>query len=266
MKTLVARIVSWSFRVFRIVQGGSRAVFEGFWLGILPESVADITTVASYGEGEQYTSDAWVDSGFQFWEDLAISRYFPAEGKVLVAAAGGGREMIALARAGYRVDGFECSLPMVEAGRKALRERGIDALLEWAPPSAVPQLSEHYDAAIIGWNAWSYIVPAARRQAFLRSIQAYLIEGAPVLISFGMIGSRGGIAEWTPRIANFVLFITFRRGRFDTGVSFPTRPRQDFTEKRVRGELLEAGFAAEAWLRWGPFGATVGRKAGKTGG
>ena len=259
----MARFVLLSFRVFRVIHGGSRALFEGFWLGILPESVADVTTVASYGEGALYTNKAWVDSGFQFWEELAVRRFFPAGGRILVAAAGGGREMIALSRAGYRPDGFECSRPMVEAGRRALWERGIDARLEWAPPSAVPgSLLGRYDAILVGWNAWSYIVPAARRAAFLGSLRPYLIESGTILISFGMLGRSGGAAKWIPRVANYVRLCTLRSGRFDVGVSFPTRMRQDFRARTIETEFAEAGFEVEGWYRWGPFGAVVIRAGG----
>jgi hypothetical protein len=168
--------------------------------------------------------------------------------------------MIALVRMGYRVEGFECSLPMVEAGRTALRLRGMDAPLQWAPPSRLPELTSEFHAAIIGWNAWSYIVPAQRRLEFLRELQTHLVAGAPVLISAGVASEGNGAWRWIALVANLIRRLTFRPGDIEAGMSFPTRPRQDFTRSKLQAEVLKAGLKWEKWYQWGPFGAAVVRK------
>jgi hypothetical protein len=91
--------------------------------------------------------------------------------------------VIALRRAGYLADGFECSRPMVEAGNAALAVRGIDARLRWVPPSSVPDVERLYDASIVGWNGYTYISPRARRISFLRGLIKHLRPGAPILLS-----------------------------------------------------------------------------------
>jgi len=65
-----------SHRLFHIVHAGSQALFERFWLGLLPDSIIDIVSQRSYKSGTEYTDSAYLDSGFQFWEEIAVSRFF----------------------------------------------------------------------------------------------------------------------------------------------------------------------------------------------
>ncbi len=262
LKSLIAALYLAAHRLFHSLDSAARTLFEGFWLGLLPDSVIDIVSERSYGTGSEYTRAAYLDSGLQFWEEIAVTRFFTPGSKVLVAAAGGGREVIALARAGYMAEGFECSAPMVSVGRRALSERGIDSRLEWAPPCQIPdhvRRSEpaSWDAVIIGWNGYTYISPRRRRIAFPRSLRISLRPGSPVLVSGALRSPRSRAAVWTPRIANFFRVLTFRRPEFGTGAGFPGRPRHEFTRGELEQELLEAGFSPVAFWKWGPFCAAV---------
>lgn len=226
-------------------------------MGLLPESVVDIVTEKSYEDSAIYTHSAWLDSGLQFWEEIAVNRFFQPGCRVLVAAAGGGRELIALSRAGYVAEGFECCRPMVAAGQRALAERGIASRLEWAPPCRMSENPGTWDAAIIGWNGYTYISPRARRIGFMASLRRHLRPGAPVLVSVAMRGHNTGQVFWTPRIANAVRILTFRPPVFTTGSCFPGHPRHQFTRRELEAELSEAGCTPAAFWKWGPFGAVV---------
>jgi len=257
LDSLIATFYLLSYRFFHAIHAGVQALFEGFWLGLLPDSVTDIISQRSYKIGSAYTGSAYLDSGFKFWEQIAVSRFFPKGGKVLVAAAGGGRELIALAHAGYIPNGFECCRPMVSAGNQALSERGIDSRIQWVPPCRIPEITGAYDAAIIGWNGYSYISPPQRRIAFMGSLLPYLRPGSPVLVSVAMRTLNSGSATWTPRIANSVRILTFRAPVFTTGGGFPGRPRHQFTRDQLEAELSAAGFLPAAFWAWGAFGAVI---------
>jgi hypothetical protein len=95
---------------------------------------------------------------------------------------------------------------------------------------------------------------------FLSKLASHLEQGAPILVSAGVLTTEHGAARWIPFIANLVRRCTFRKGIFEVGTSFVTRPRQDYSPRTMRRELRECGFAAEHWYRWWPFGAIVGRK------
>jgi hypothetical protein len=256
LESLTATLYLFSHRCFHSIHAGSQALFEGFWMGLLPDAVTDIIAQRSYNEGTEYTNSAYLDSGFQFWEEIAVSRFFPPGAKVLVASAGGGRELIALARAGYTADGFECSRPMVSAGNRALSQRGVPCRLEWAPPCRIPAISQIYDAAIIGWNGYTYISPEERRIGFMKSLLPYLRPSAPVLVS-GAMRTTKGVASLTPRIANLIRALTFRGPAFTTGATFPGRPRHQFAPEQLSAELNAAGYSPAAFWRWGGYGAVV---------
>jgi hypothetical protein len=257
---IAAEGFAWSYRVFRLIHGGIAALFEGFWMGVLPESALDLISEGSYGDGAAYTNARWLDSGLQFWEDLAVRRFFDpetaAQSRICVAAAGGGREVIALARMGFSVDGFDCSRRMVAAGVAALAERKIAAKFEWAAPCDAPPATEIYTGVIVGWNGYTYIAPRERRINFLKKMRARVNPGAPALVSVA-IRTPGRIAQWTARIANVVRVCTFRRPVFEAGTGFQLRPRVEFTRAQLEQEMSEAGFAPQAFYKWGGFGAVV---------
>ena len=258
LKSLTAALYLQAWRIFHLLHSGSQTLFEGFWMGVLPDSVVDIISEKSYVEGNSYTGAAYLDSGLQFWEDIAIKRFFPPGCRVLVGSAGGGREVIALTRAGYTAAGFECCRPMVSAGQRALMERAIESRFEWAPPCQMPKDPGKWDAAIVGWNGYTYISPASRRIAFLKSLRGHLQPGAPVLVSGALRTRNTGQVFWTPRIANAVRRLTFRRAVFTTGTRFPGRPRHEFTRPELEAELRAAGFKPAAFWKWGPFCAMAG--------
>ena len=248
---------SWSYRAFRFLQGGLRALFEGFWMGLLPERAWDLISERSYGAGKEYTNRRWLDSGLMFWEVLLVEQFFRSGARVLVAAAGGGREVIALAVRGFAADGFDCSSSMVAAGVAALAERGIAAKMLWAPPCEVPELNCEYGGVIVGWNGYTYIVPRERRIAFLRKLRALVPEGAPILISVAKRSPSRAVG-WTACVANAVRICTGREPIFEDGTTFEWRPRMQFRRGALEQELQEAGFAPRAFYRWGDYCAVAG--------
>jgi hypothetical protein len=262
LKSFAASVYIWSNRAFRVLHGGAQALFEGFWMGLLPESAYDVISEKSYGLGEQYTGKAWLDNGFHFWEDLAVRKHFPPGGRVLVGSAGGGRELVALEREGFQAVGFECSREMVAAGQRALAERGMTATLSWAPPSVAPAMGETFDAAIVGWNGYCYISPRERRILFLRDLRAQMKPGAPMLVSFAMRTPRARTLAWTPRVANAVRICTFRAPVFEGGDSFGGRPKMHFTRRQVEREMADAGFNVMAFYSWGGYGALIAKSQG----
>jgi hypothetical protein len=251
-----ARLYLWSHSLFRGISGGFHALFEGFWMGILSESACDVVSQKSYGDGTSYTDRSFVDAGLFFWEDLIVRQFFTPGCRVLVAAAGGGREMVGLARAGFAVDGFDCSRPMVESGQRALAQRKLPAKLEWAPPCKSPALEAVYDALIVGWNGYTYISPRQRRIEFMKALRQSLRPEAPVLVS-GAFGPPSPSITWPAKIANCIRVCTFRPPVFEPGDGFPGRPRHTFTRPQLERELKEAGFTPTAFYRWGPFCAVV---------
>lgn len=127
------------------------------------------------------------------WEEQAFSRVFPKPpARVLVGAAGGGREALALAAQGFAVFAFEPSalveqIPVdrVEPGQlEVYRARYAELPLVRALDGRRVDLGagEPFDAGVIGWGSFSHLASDAERVKLL-SDYAALVRG-PVLVSF----------------------------------------------------------------------------------
>jgi hypothetical protein len=123
----------------------------------------------------------------------------------------------------------------------------------------VPPMNGHFDAAIVGWNGYCYISPRSRRIAFLKSLRAQLLPGAPVLVSTAIRTPRARTPAWTARIANAVRTCTFRARVFEPGDSFQGRPKMHFTRLQLERELTDAGFSPAEFYVWGTSGAAVAK-------
>jgi hypothetical protein len=138
----------------------------------------------SFEQSAMYNGPDHNQSGFFPWEREMIGRFFGSRSRILVAAAGGGRELIALHGQGFRADGFDCSPRLVETSRRLLANLGIPSEVMLCPPNDAPSDLPMYDALIVGWSAYMHIPGSARRIAFLGKLRWAVPPGAPILVSF----------------------------------------------------------------------------------
>ena len=102
------------------------------------------------------------------WEETVVSSHFPAPpSRVLIGAAGGGREAFALARRGYGVVAFEPS-PLADR-MSAARAPDADVEIYRARYGDLPHVrtldgrlvdlaaTAKFDAGIIGWASFSHL-------------------------------------------------------------------------------------------------------------
>jgi 2-polyprenyl-3-methyl-5-hydroxy-6-metoxy-1,4-benzoquinol methylase len=227
-------------RSLLFINNGLAACVQGVALGLLSNEQLDRMTAKRYaGSFQSYTETSYLNSGLFLWEREAIRHYFPPAGRVLVAAAGAGREMIALAKSGYQVDGFDCCRPLLECGQEELRKQEIHAQLDYAPPSSVPQRDREYDAILVGFSGYMYIPGRENRIAFLKDLCSFLHPGAPLLISF-MEGFPGHRRTWTARIGTAIRKLQ-GAGPVEEGDSFKRGFQHHFVHKQVQSEMNEAG-------------------------
>jgi len=243
-------------RLLLWINNGAISVIQGLSLGLL--SNTDLERLTEYRYSVSFSSlaeEAYLNSGFFIWEREAIRRYFSPGGRILVAAAGAGREMIALARAGFLVDGFDCCAPLVEAGRNELRKQGIHAKLEYVPPSAVPGRDGHYDAVLVGFSGYMYIAGRDRRIRFLRDLCRFLNPGAPLMVSFTE-GSSGRRRVWTARIGTAVRRLRLAKP-VEEGDWLKTGFQHHFFRQQIFSEMSEAGIEL-AYYSGACYGHAVG--------
>lgn len=220
------------------------AFHEGFWLGCLSPDDLNAVTAKHFDESQHYASTKHNLSGFAEWETPVVDRRFQGASRVLVAAAGAGREILALRKAGFKADGFECSLPLVRASQTIFDQLGEHEYVISCAPDSVPPGPAIYDGVIVGWSAYTHIPTKLRRIAFLRALRERAIRGAPLLVSF-FTRSNGSRYETLVRRAATLSCLLFRRRRrsLEPGDRLEwSRYVHRFTRDELEAELSIAGF------------------------
>jgi hypothetical protein len=221
-----------------------KAINEGVWLGLLSGDDLNALTAAYYRESPYYASKKHTVSGLFEWEKTALERYFPKDSHILIAAAGSGREILALRNAGFQADGFECSSRLLQAGRLIFDELGQTAYVAPCSPDEVPTGKAEYSGVIVGWSAYTHIPSRSRRVAFLRSLRQRAFPGSPILLSFFTVGSYSRYQSIVYRIGKIVSVFFRPPNELLSRGDRLTWNRYDhcFSREEVRAELEMAGF------------------------
>jgi hypothetical protein len=101
------------------------ALFDGFWLGVLGRQQLHAISETVFDKKGMYWTDEYNRQGLYDWERRMLESHFAECRKVLVAAAGGGRELLALRRQGMQADGFDCHLGLVRSANELLESEGM---------------------------------------------------------------------------------------------------------------------------------------------
>jgi hypothetical protein len=248
----------WFEKALAIAWGSAWGCFTGLWLGVLTrESLHAIDEEyytrskrgdsgriqVSIGPGEpNYYSAEYNKRGLWEWEKKAISEHFADCEPLLVIGAGGGREVLALLKLGYDVDGFESHPGLVAAANGLLRSEGYDPVMEVVPRDEAPKTGTVYEGAIVGWGMYMLVHGRDRRIALLQQLRAQLRPRCPVLISFYYRTSTPKAYKLATSVAN-VIRLMLRRPPAEAGDWLQPNYVHYFTENEVSSELAEAGFS-----------------------
>lgn len=221
------------------------ALHKGFWVGFLGPDDLNAITSRRYENSQYIVSEEHIRRGLFDWEAPIVERYFRKGSRILVAAAGTGREILALRNAGFHAEGFECNLHLIRTGQSA-----FDALREpypvaFSPADKVPQGPAIYEGLVVGWTAYSHIPTKTRRTQFLQALRARSLPHSPLIASFFTrnAGSRyDKIAHATAKISR-VLSLAHSAGPVELGddlhqIGYVHR----FTQQEIEAELKAAGF------------------------
>jgi hypothetical protein len=221
-----------------------KAFHEGFWLGCLSPDDLNTVTAKHFDQSRHYASTEHNVSGFAEWETPVLDHHFRGRSHILVAAAGAGREVLALRKAGFKADGFECSMPLVRASHAIFDQLGeLEYVIPCAPDN-VPPGPAIYDGLIVGWSAYTHIPTRLRRIVFLRALRERALPGSPLLVSF-FIRSNGSRYETLVRRAASLsrLFLRGRQESLEPGDRLEwSRYVYRFTRDELDAELSLAGF------------------------
>lgn len=224
------------------------ALHTGFWLGFLDTDLINAVVSQHYEEAELYATAAHNLHGFFPYEKELIRDYFNGCRSVVVAAAGGGREMIALAQAGVQVDGFECNPRLAEKCKEFLAQAGVSGRILYSEPNKVPSGLQKYDGAIVGFGALAHMVGRTQRINFLRNLKNHLQPRAPLLLSAGRRPQGSQYYNWIYQIARTIRFIRGSADPLELGDDVLDCFTHRFVETELKSELEEAGFKVLAYV------------------
>jgi len=187
--------------LLRITESAQR-MFGGVCAEALNIEEKSALTVRVYDAYPDYFS---VGAKLYAWEEPWFGARLPAPpARVLVGACGTGREAIALADLGYRVDALEPAPDFVKESRRRLGERGYVYQLSYEQLSSIvidgknfpdgDLRAEHYDAVVLGSGSLTHVLDPGEQQRLLRSM-CLLCPRGPILASFFCDAEQGTAAS-----------------------------------------------------------------------
>ena len=254
---------SWYLRLYKQSQDNLvrlqkvlESCLNGFWLGVLTYSSLQEIDEIYYSNDKSYYSSEYNKKGLKEWEKKAVDEYFTNYPKLLLIAAGGGREVYHLLKMGFEVDAYECHPGLTDFANKLLIQEGFNSSVKVAPRDKCPAGNKKYDSSIVGWGAYTHILGRERRIKFLKEIREQLNENAPLLVSFWARVGNSWRHKSIAYIGNTLRFC-LNRERLEIGDDININFVHYFTEQEIRSEMKEAGFNLIFYSRK-PYGHAVG--------
>jgi 2-polyprenyl-3-methyl-5-hydroxy-6-metoxy-1,4-benzoquinol methylase len=218
---------------------------------------AENLDAAARGEWIDYSiSNEDVDAGLSRDERQFYTRHLRPGDRVLIVGCGAGRDLLALHRLGYHVDGLDHSDTVIDLARKHLARHGLTASVR-AGAIQSAALDGQYDVVIFSDGCYSLIRSASARTSALTRIGKHLAPRGRVLISYHGVTqqsaaglwmlrttARAAGADWSPE--NGDVFWRHRPGSV-------LRYRHHFTQEALAGEIDAAGFCIVEQNREGSF-------------
>jgi len=237
----VAKLSHFTFWFLKGLTDFLDTVFAGFWLGLMGENSLDYSDEMYYNQTNYYREDEYNQSGLFEWEKAMIEKHFSNRGTILLIAAGGGREVLALIKMGFEVDSYECNPALIEFGNRLLQKNNIESKIRYLQRNSVPGKMRKYDGIIIGWGAYSLIAGIKKRLTFLAKLHPFLKEDSRLMISFLRTEKRSRKEKIIKNISNF--FRIFRNiEKTELGDRLVPSFVHYFNEEEIKGELIQSGY------------------------
>jgi SAM-dependent methyltransferase len=225
-----------------------------------PKDRDEVTQHAYRAQHAYLPGGTTFDRGLFDWERALLDRpEIPREGRVLLAAAGGGRELLALAERGYDVTAFEPN-PVLRQGAAGVAERfadrarvrdgvyaDLDGAVHGRGPLAELRDRAPFDLVVLGWGSITHVLDEPARDALLRAVRA-LAPRAPVITSFFLRpdGGHGGrTAEARSLLRRAFARVGARNASIPAGLAYESGGGfvYAFTEGEVQTMAHRAGYA-----------------------
>lgn len=201
--------------------------------GFLKPDLRAALTVLAYSDMRSYLPGGTTfEEGLFGWEQsLFAESCIPRAGRVLLAAAGGGRELKALLQAGYAVTAFEpnpelfagaSQVALGHASAQLLRGEYSDLTSAMRGEGPLASLrGQHFDWVLFGWGSFTHLTEPAAQLAALQATRVLAPE-APLALSFYLRKpeTAGGRAQnFRTMVRNAMRLLGARQG-IDPGLGY----------------------------------------------
>ena len=237
----IAKLSHSSFRFLKKLTDFLDTLFSGFWLGVMSEKSLDFSDELFYNRTKQYTEEKYNQSGLFEWEKVMIEKHFSKLRNILLIAAGGGRETLALIRMGFEVDSYECNPKLIEFGNLLLNRNNIGNQIKYLPRNSVPGENKKYDGIIVGWGAYSLIQGNKKRFSFLSGLYPFLSKETPLMISFLHVEKKTRKDKMIRNISNIFRFFN-HKDKTELGDRLVPDFIHYFDEEEIKNELVQTKF------------------------
>jgi 2-polyprenyl-3-methyl-5-hydroxy-6-metoxy-1,4-benzoquinol methylase len=173
---VTARVLERASRAFVYLAAGTLRLHE------LRQAIAD--TWEDLGREEGY-----ILSGLMVWEKAFYGRFLKPADRILLVGCGTGRDLIALLKLGYRVEGLDVAPGAIGLARHILEKEGLRSELYTGPIEAVA-LRGNFDAVVFSLYSYGLIPHSETRVGVLRKVMAHLNPGGRILISYNPADQR----------------------------------------------------------------------------
>jgi hypothetical protein len=226
---------------------------EALWATTNPEERGRINAFIYSQSAPYFPGGTYFEMGLFSWEQRAVALpAFPRQGCILLGAAGAGREMAALSKMGYEVLAFEPNEQFAEVAKKvaeslsscetlsASYEDLIDAVQSNMGPLVVVR-GRRFDAVVLGWGSFSYVMGQDRQRALLSSLRR-AAPSAPVLLSFPPSRAEAKLDRLRPILRR--VFRLMRASAPGAGDVFDSKAGfiHVFSEAEIQKLAAEAGY------------------------
>ncbi len=134
-----------------------------------------LTSYSTADAVEKYTQRA--SEGLRNYEKVAIDRFFPLSGKILVIGCGAGREAFALETLGYKVKGIDISENLITAAKSIANQRHSHVEFELTNGTNISEPDRTYDIVIFWSQILANVPTKEARQALLQEAFRILVAG-----------------------------------------------------------------------------------------
>lgn len=155
---------------------------EAFWLAVLSKKSLETLLQKHYESGKRYTNNENTLKGLFTWEKEIANKFTPPQSRIIIIAAGGGREAFALAQRSCIVEAYETDKKMVSYAQSVFKDKNLPVTFSQHEINTIP--SGTCDVFWFGWGVYTHFIGQENRVQLLVEASLRIEENGYIIISY----------------------------------------------------------------------------------